>query len=190
MAIIYFLVVILCLFGSSRAYNIYHTPVYNEPEQNIDSLTQDYLAAEENLWHLIRSTTDINLYTTLGQIYDTHQGYFSKRFGETGVFDRLFKQLQNPHRELPFFTRLYGEIINDIRNLNFTTNNVYQILFHNSHDRLPSLVEDIRTRFPAIMHKISRNMDEPFWLFIKNVSTSESCFLFLLIFYVCVEELD
>lgn len=171
MIIIVCAICILLAVQSTSAYNVYKQPVpENEPDQNIDSLTQDYLAAEENLWHLIRSTNGNNQYTTLGQIYDTHESYLSKRFGETGQFERLFNQLQINSKDLPFYTRLYAEIVNDIRQINFTSNNVYQLLYHNGNDRLPRIVEDIRFRFPEFMSKISKNIDEDFWIFIKNVS--------------------
>lgn len=161
---------ILTLLTSATAYNVLKQPIQeNELEQDIDSLRQDYLAAEENLWHLIRSTNDNNQFTTLGQIYDIHESYLAKRFSETGQFERFFNQLQINSNDLPLYTRSYAEMINDIRHINFTTNNVYQLLYHNQNERLPRIVEDIKYQFPDIMHKITKNVDENFWMFIKTV---------------------
>ncbi|XP_031621011.1 uncharacterized protein LOC116339330 [Contarinia nasturtii] len=141
----------------------------------IDALVQDYLNAEKNLWHLVRSTT--NLYKnddTLAHIYETHEFFMAMNFNEIGRFDTLSKQERNISHENRIMERHLWRIVDAVQHINITALNTQRILSHNQYEYLPNIMKDIAQNMPKMLATLCKYTDTKFWLFIKN--NSQVCY--------------
>lgn len=142
--------------------------------QTVDTLAQSYLNVERNLWHLVHSTDIQNNDNTLLHIYDAHDEFLGKHFGETGIFDNLAREQQqqprhDKHDAQRIMERHTWRMIDSIQYINATALNTYRFLNHRQFEHLPSLVEDILENMPKTVATLGRYADYNFWAFVKNV---------------------
>lgn len=136
----------------------------------IDSLVQDYLNAEKNLWHLVRSTNvNNNNDDTLLHIYVAHTAFFNSDFGEDGSFDALAKQERFISDENRKMERHVGRIIDTIQHINITVLNAQRLLNQNEYEYLPLVMKDIAENIPKMIATLYEYIEPDFWNFIKNV---------------------
>lgn len=168
---VYIFAIILLIYGK-------HSECSHHTIQTIDALAQNYLNAERNLWHLVHLTELNNNDDALLHIYETHEEFLDKHFGETGIFDSLGKQQQQQPRNEKYddqriMERHAGRMIDSIDYINITALNTYRFLNHRQFDQLPSLIEDILENMPRTVSTLGRYADFNFWIFVRNVGTSE-----------------
>lgn len=148
---------------------------------HIDTLAQNYLMAERNLWHLVRSSDVYTSNMSLSHVYDTHEEYLGRHFGETGIFDKLSKQPSLEERQHQRrnqqksdwqrkMERHVFRIIDSIQYINITALNTYRFLNHRQYDNLPHLIDDILENVPNMVFTVRKYADFDFWAFIKNVN--------------------
>lgn len=143
--------------------------------QTIDTLVHNYLKSEQHLWHLVHSTDIHNNDATLSHIYNTHDEYLSKHFGETGIFNDLVKQQQQQshhqkYDEQRIMERNTQRIIDSIEYINITALNTYRFLNHQQFEQLPKLIDDILENMPKSISALGRYADFSFWTYVKNVN--------------------
>lgn len=139
------------------------------PTQNIDAIAQKYLLSERHLWHLIRSSDYYDHYNTLMHIYHTHEEYLQNGFGETGIFDRISRELYRDRNEDN--VQKYRKVIDSMQYINITTLNAYRFLAHQNYNDFPSLMQDIGDNMPNLISNIRANVNFQFWTIVKNVSS-------------------
>lgn len=149
--------------------------------QTIDTLVQNYLKSEQHLWHLVHSTDIHNNDATFSHIYDTHEEYLSKHFGETGIFDGLVQQQhQQSHHEKydeqRIMERHTQRIVDSIEYINITALNTFRFLNHQQFEQLPKLIDDILENMPKSISAVGRYADFHFWTYVRNVN--RFCFYF------------
>lgn len=137
----------------------------------IDSLVQDYLNAEKNLWHLVRSTNvnSNNNDDTLLHIYIAYNAFLNGDFGEDGSFDALSKQQRFISDENRQIERHVGRIIDSIHHINVTVLNARRLFDRNQYEYLPLLMTDIAENIPKMTAMLAKCIEPDFWHFIKNV---------------------
>lgn len=148
------------------------TATQSKQMQNIDAITQAYLTAEKYLWQLIYSTDQYNRQDTFVYIYDTHEEYLGKNFGEKGRFERLGRLHPPRNGDYSESRSSTWKVIDAIEEINATALNTYRILSHRTYDRLPALVDDIGENIPREIASICKHIDAEFWVAAKNVSMS------------------
>lgn len=135
----------------------------------IDGLVQDYLNAEENLWHLVRSTNVHNNDDALVFIYEAHERFLGNNFSEPGIFDALSKQERTISDENRIMERHIWRIVDSIQHINITVLNTQRILSHNQYEYLPNMMKDIAQNMPKMIATLCKFTDTNFWMFVKNV---------------------
>lgn len=143
----------------------------------IDVLVQDYLNAEKNLWHLVRSTNEHNNDDALAHIYETHEYFLAMNFNEIGQFDALSKQERKISDENRIIERHLRRIVNGIQHINVTTLNTQRILSNKQYEYLPNMMKDITQNMPKMIGTLCKYTDTNFWLFVKNVKKKLQFFI-------------
>lgn len=146
---------------------------------SIDILTQNYLSSERNLWHLVYSTYSHDDDDTLLHVYDTHEEFLGKHFGEMGIFDKLLKQQQNQSihdkdDEQRRMERHTVRMADNLRYINVTTSNAYQHLNHRQFEQLSIIINEVLENMPKAIATLGKFADFNFWIYVRNVKWSNS----------------
>lgn len=174
----------------------------------IDTMAQNYLSAEQNLWHLVQTTSPSNNEYSMLYVYETHEEFLGKTLSETDIFDELSKQ-RRQHQYQPYhhhqqhqsnrknswdepriMERHLSRVADNIESINKTALKIYRFLSHHQYENLPSLVEDVVENIPKMISTVCKYVDGDFWTFLRNVGkylciffmhcfTTQHCFCFL-----------
>lgn len=138
---------------------------------NVDALAQTYLDAERNLWLLVRSTNVYDNDNALIHLYDTHEELLAKRFGETGIFDRLLTEQRFQYvEENRIMERRTWHMVESIKYINITAKSAQRLLIHRQYDRLPTEMADILEIMPKMIGTLRQYVTKQFWSYVRFVS--------------------
>ena len=152
------LVVVLVLFSALGSRNC---EVMSEPQEHIDEITIEYMQTERSLWNLLRSSQTS---TTLSQIYQRHEKFLGKDFGEFGIFQAM------RFRSNPIFSKTLRIVSDNINSINKTATNGYNLLRHNSLEDLSAYSMDVIGHIETSVYRIFElTIDANFWASVKMV---------------------
>lgn len=151
---------------------------------NIDAMVQAYLDAERNLWLLVRSTNVYDNDNTLIHLYETHEELLGKRFGETGIFDRLLTEQRFQYvEENRVMERRTWHMVESIKYINITAMNAHRLLRHRQYDRMAPELADIIELMPKMIDTLRQYVTKQFWSYVRFVSINLDIYLFCYIWH-------
>lgn len=160
---IYYTVLIsfAALLDATNGYNAWpSTQTHTVPVDSVDIIIDEYLLREKTLWNMIRSNGD-NPNRANYAIYEAHQKFMGKNFGEIDIFKRVARELSPTNRS----------VIENISTVNIKFDQGYALLKHEWQDQMPLFTSDVLQTLQFATNEVkSAILDEPFWNAVVEVS--------------------
>lgn len=148
------------LFDGTHCYNAWpNSQVQTVPVDSVDIIIDEYLLREKTLWNMIRSNGD-NPNRANYAIYEAHQKFMGKNFGEIDIFKRVARELSLANRS----------VIENIATVNIKFDQGYALLKHEWQDQMPLFTSDVLQTLQFATNEVKAAiLDEPFWNAVVNV---------------------